>query len=167
VVLAGGYLLWVSLKRKKMNARLGGELKQHSSASPQGISDPGQRARLDDLRKKFEQGVAEYRSRGKDLYTLPWYVIVGEPGSGKTEAVRHSNVGFPPGMQDEFQGVGGTINMNWWFTNQAVLLDTAGRLMFEEVAPGGTSEWNSSSCSRRTAPPAPSTDCSSLFPPTA
>ena len=141
VVLAGGYLLWVSLKRKKMNARLGGELKQHSSASPQGISDPGQRARLDDLRKKFEQGVAEYRSRGKDLYTLPWYVIVGEPGSGKTEAVRHSNVGFPPGMQDEFQGVGGTINMNWWFTNQAVLLDTAGRLMFEEVAPGGTSEW--------------------------
>jgi type VI protein secretion system component VasK len=68
-------------------------------------------------------------------------VIVGEPGSGKTEAVRHSNVGFPPGMQDEFQGVGGTINMNWWFTNHAVLLDTAGRLMFEEVKPGETSEW--------------------------
>lgn len=44
-------------------------------------------------------------------------------------------------MQDEFQGVGGTINMNWWFTNQAVLLDTAGRLMFEEVKPGETSEW--------------------------
>ena len=82
-----------------------------------------------------------YKSRGKDLYKLPWYVIVGEPGSGKTEAVRHSNVGFPPGMQDEFQGVGGTINMNWWFTNHAVLLDTAGRLMFEEVKPGETSEW--------------------------
>ena len=44
-------------------------------------------------------------------------------------------------MQDEFQGVGGTINMNWWFTNHAVLLDTAGRLMFEEVKPGDTSEW--------------------------
>jgi type VI protein secretion system component VasK len=39
-------------------------------------------------------------------------------------------------MQDEFQGVGGTINMNWWFTNHAVLLDTAGRLMFEDVKPG-------------------------------
>ena len=44
-------------------------------------------------------------------------------------------------MQDEFQGVGGTINMNWWFTNHAVMLDTAGRLMFEEVKPGETSEW--------------------------
>jgi len=141
VVVLGGYLLVLAWRRKKRNAQLGGELAQHSAASPRGISDPGQRARLDDLRKKFDTGVTEYRSRGKDLYKLPWYVIVGEPGSGKTEAVRHSNVGFPPGMQDEFQGVGGTINMNWWFTNHAVLLDTAGRLMFEEVKPGETSEW--------------------------
>ena len=44
-------------------------------------------------------------------------------------------------MQDEFQGVGGTINMNWWFTNSAIILDTAGRLLFEEVIPGTTSEW--------------------------
>lgn len=141
VVLLGGYLLWTALRRKQRSAQLGGELAQHSSASPRSISDPGQRARLDDMRKKFETGVREYKSRGKDLYKLPWYVIVGEPGSGKTEAIRHSNVGFPPGMQDEFQGVGGTINMNWWFTNNAVLLDTAGRLMFEEVRPGETSEW--------------------------
>ena len=140
-LILGGYLLWSAWRRKLRSAQLGGELAQHSSASPRGISDPGQRARLDDLRKKFETGVREYKSRGKDLYKLPWYAIVGEPGSGKTEAVRHSNVGFPPGMQDEFQGVGGTINMNWWFTNNAVLLDTAGRLMFEEVRPGETSEW--------------------------
>src|SRR5436190_44276 len=141
VVLLGGYFLWTAWRRRQRSAQLGGELAQHASASPRGISDPGQRARLDDLRKKFETGVREYRSRGKDLYKLPWYVIIGEPGSGKTEAVRHSNVGFPPGMQDEFQGVGGTINMNWWFTNHAVLLDTAGRLMFEDVKPGETSEW--------------------------
>ena len=141
LVLLGGYLLWVYIKRRRQSAKMSGEMHQHSTASPRGISDPAKRARLDDLRKKFDEGVTAYRSRGKDLYSLPWYVIVGEPGSGKTEAVRHSNVGFPPGMQDEFQGVGGTINMNWWFTNNAVLLDTAGRLMFEEVKPGETSEW--------------------------
>src|SRR5690349_8459953 len=141
VVILGAFLLWTLWQRKRQARRMGGELQQHSSSSPRVISDPGKRARLDDLRKKFDQGVHEYRSRGKDLYSLPWYVVVGEPGSGKTEAIRHSNVGFPPGMQDEFQGVGGTINMNWWFTNHAVILDTAGRLMFDEVKPGETSEW--------------------------
>jgi hypothetical protein len=140
-VITAGYFAWKAWKQKQQNQQFGGEISQHSSATPRGLSDPGQRARLDDMRKKFQSGVEAYKSRGKDLYKLPWYVIVGEPGSGKTEAVRHSNVGFPPGMQDEFQGVGGTINMNWWFTNHAVLLDTAGRLMFEEVKPGETSEW--------------------------
>jgi hypothetical protein len=140
-LITAGYYGWKALTQKQQNQQFGGDISQHSSATPRGVSDPGQRARLDDMRKKFQSGVDAYKSRGKDLYKLPWYVIVGEPGSGKTEAVRHSNVGFPPGMQDEFQGVGGTINMNWWFTNHAVLLDTAGRLMFEDVKPGETSEW--------------------------
>src|ERR1041384_2441244 len=140
-VITGAYFAWKGWKQRQQNQQFGGDISQHSSATPRGLSDPGQRARLDDMRKKFQSGIEAYKSRGKDLYKLPWYAIVGEPGSGKTEAIRHSNVGFPPGMQDEFQGVGGTINMNWWFTNHAVLLDTAGRLMFEEVKPGETSEW--------------------------
>ena len=41
-------------------------------------------------------------------------------------------------MQDKLQGTGGTIDMNWWFTDNAVILDTAGRLMFEEAA---ANEW--------------------------
>jgi hypothetical protein len=114
---------------------------ENTSATPQGISAPAHVARLDDLRKKFEQGVQKFTAAGKSLYSFPWYLIVGEPGSGKTEAVRHCNVGFPPGLQDEYQGAGGTLNMNWWFTDHAVILDTAGRLMFEEVETGGSSEW--------------------------
>ena len=145
VVIVGGFWLWNLLKRKKQNARLRGELQQSTTAAPRGMS-PTDLAKLDSLRKKFEEGVEAFRSRGKDLYTLPWYVIIGEPGSGKTEAVRHCNVGFPPGMHEGdndtgYMGAGGTINMNWWFTNFAVLLDTAGRLVFEDVKPGETSEW--------------------------
>ncbi len=150
-VITGIYFAWKAFNQKQQNKQFGGDISQHSSATPRGVSDPGQRARLDDMRKKFQSGIEAYKSRGKDLYKLPWYAIVGEPGSGKTEAVRHSNVGFPPGMQDEFQGVGGTINMNWWFTNHAVLLDTAGRLMFEEVKPGETSEWKDESGPTRRA----------------
>jgi len=114
---------------------------QNTAVTPQGVGAAANLARLDDLRTKFEEGIAKFHAAGKSLYNFPWYMIVGEPGSGKTEAIRHCNVGFPPGLQDQFQGAGGTLNMNWWFTDHAVVLDTAGRLMFDEVDTGGSSEW--------------------------
>jgi len=133
---------WLVRKARQRKARpMERNLRDNLAATPQGVSEPARRARLDDLRKNFEDGVEKFKAAGKNLYSLPWYALVGEPGSGKTEAIRHCNVGFPPGLQDQLQGAGGTINMNWWFTNHAVVLDTAGRLMFEEIDPGATSEW--------------------------
>ncbi len=145
LVFVGGYFLWNRWKGKKQDSALGKEIEGGGSPAPTGMSATDI-ARLDSLRKKFQDGVEAFRTRGKNLYTLPWYVIIGEPGSGKTEAVRHCNVGFPPGMHEGendvgYMGTGGTINMNWWFTNYAVLLDTAGRLVFEQVKPGETNEW--------------------------
>lgn len=69
------------------------------------------------------------------LYQLPWYVIIGAPGAGKTTALVNSGLKFP--LADRFgkaalRGIGGTRNCDWWFTNQAVLLDTAGRYTTQE-----------------------------------
>lgn len=111
------------------------------SKGARGAADPALKARMDDLRRKFEEGVTTFKQAGKDLYSLPWYLLVGPPGSGKTEALRHSNVGFPPGLQDPLQGSGGTLNMHWWFTNHAVVIDTAGRMFMEGADEGGGSEW--------------------------
>ncbi|HAV64547.1 MAG TPA: hypothetical protein DCY13_19535 [Verrucomicrobiales bacterium] len=141
VPLLGGYLFIVHRRKKKRQQMFKAGMDSGNAASPRGISDPNKRAKLDELRRKFMEGVNAYKARGKDLASLPWYVIVGEPGGGKSEAIRHSNIGFPPGLQDELQGVGGTINMHWWFSDRAVLLDTAGRLIFEEVPAGESSEW--------------------------
>ncbi|MHC4644351.1 MAG: type VI secretion protein IcmF/TssM N-terminal domain-containing protein [Planctomycetota bacterium] len=136
-------LYWRVLKwfKKRKAAPMERGVIENTSAAPRGVSEAAHLARLDDLRKKFEDGIAKFQAAGKSLYNFPWYMIVGEPGSGKTEAIRHCNVGFPPGLQDQFQGAGGTLNMNWWFTDHAVIVDTAGRLMFEEVETGGSSEW--------------------------
>ncbi len=145
VAIAGAVFALYKVISKKMSKRKAKpfeeKMAESASATPSGVSDPGSRAKLDDLRKRFEEGISVFKEHGKDLYTMPWYVIVGEPGSGKTEAMRHSNVGFPPGLQDQLQGVGGTVNMHWWFTNHAVMIDTAGRLMFDEVAAGNVDEW--------------------------
>ncbi|HEV3210766.1 MAG TPA: type VI secretion protein IcmF/TssM N-terminal domain-containing protein, partial [Chthoniobacterales bacterium] len=138
-LILGLYLLLVFWVRSRKAAELRGEIA--TSAANRGVTDAAARGRLEDLRRNFAKGIEKFEAAGKDFYGLPWYVIAGEPGSGKTEAIRRSQAGFPPGLQDEFQGVGGTINMNWWFTNYAVILDTAGRLIFEEVEAGTTSEW--------------------------
>ena len=135
------YTLILRQVRNRRAASFAESVQSQSSSSPSSLSKAEQIAKLDDLRRKFEEGVETFRRAGKDFYSLPWYLLIGESGSGKTEAMRRSGVGFPSGVQDYLQGVGGTINMHWWFTNQAVVLDLAGRVVFGEVASGASSEW--------------------------
>ena len=64
------------------------------------------------------------------LYDLPWYVIIGPPGAGKTTALVNSGLKFPlarGATPAAVAGVGGTRYCDWWFTDEAVLIDTAGR----------------------------------------
>jgi hypothetical protein len=143
-VIAVAMFLWSIYQKvsgQKRSRALSHQLAAHSSGAPSAIHDPALLATLDRLRENFARGIEKFEAVGKDLYSLPWYIVCGEPGSGKTEAVRRCKVGFPPGLQDEMQGAGGTINMHWWFTNYAVLIDTAGKLLFQEAPPGTTSEW--------------------------
>ncbi|MBI2496711.1 MAG: hypothetical protein HYV75_01870, partial [Opitutae bacterium] len=153
MVLWQMYLKWTGHKRSRA---LSSQLAAHSSGTPSAIHDPALLATLDRLRENFARGIQKFEAVGKDLYSLPWYIVCGEPGSGKTEAVRRCKVGFPPGLQDEMQGAGGTINMHWWVTNYAVLIDTAGKLLFQEAPPGSTTEWTEFlSLLRKTRPNCP------------
>ena len=60
------------------------------------------------------------------LYSRPWYIIIGPPGAGKTTALVNSGLRFP--FSDAaLKGVGGTRNLDFWFADEAVMVDTAGR----------------------------------------
>lgn len=141
LLLFGGYFLWRRRLARREREQFSSAVEAQTAATPKAISDPNQRADLDRVRQKFQTGLQEYKKRGKDLYKLPWYVIIGESGSGKTEAIRHSGIDFPPGLQDELQGSGGTVNMDWWFTNRGIILDTAGSMLFNEARAGEAPEW--------------------------
>ena len=74
-------------------------------------------------------------SRKNRIYGLPWYVIIGPPGSGKTTALLNSGLKYPLSEklgEQAIQGVGGTRNCDWWFTDQAVMIDTAGRYITQD-----------------------------------
>ncbi len=106
--------------------------------------------RTDELRARFDEAIATLKStrkRGKrlNLYELPWYVIIGPPGSGKTTALQHSGLHFPLADrhgQGPVEGIGGTRNCDWWFTDEAILLDTAGRYVTQDSdAAADQKEW--------------------------
>src|SRR5580658_3016195 len=72
------------------------------------------------------------RTRGSRgyLYEQPWYAIIGPPGAGKTTALLNAGLHFPLAAEmgkGALSGVGGTRLCEWWFTEEAVLIDTAGR----------------------------------------
>ena len=82
---------------------------------------------LESIRERFREASA---TLGDRIDQLPWYVFIGAPGSGKTTALLHSGLKFvaPSATTGTaLGGVGGTRNCDWWFTEEAVLLDTAGR----------------------------------------
>ncbi len=91
-------------------------------------------------REKFRGKLADLKANGLSVYKLPWFVLIGEPGCGKTASLIHSGLDFPLG-KDEVPGFGGTRNYNWWFSNEAVILDTAGRIAFQEEGTTDKVEW--------------------------
>jgi type VI secretion system protein ImpL len=64
---------------------------------------------------------------GNPLYVLPWYMVIGESGSGKTTAIQSAHLSSPFAEVSRTSGISGTRNCDWWFFEQAILIDTAGR----------------------------------------
>ena len=102
------------------------------------------------LKRRFDEALqilkqSRKNDGGSSLYSLPWYIIIGPPAAGKTTALLNSGLKFP--LEDrigsgELKGVGGTRNCDWLFTDQAVLLDTAGRYVTQDShAAMDSAEW--------------------------
>ncbi len=97
-----------------------------AAAEEMGILRERLGAALTQLRKSQASG----NKKRQYLYELPWYILIGPPGSGKTTALINSGLNFPLSNKfgrDPLRGVGGTRNCDWWFSDEAILLDTAGR----------------------------------------
>ncbi len=127
------YRAWRIVQARRQAAEVMASLAADTAPDPASVATAEElatlRQRMDEalaLLKKARLGGDERRN----LYQLPWYVIIGPPGSGKTTALVNSGLHFPLAAQlgeGAIRGVGGTRNCDWWFTDQAVLLDTAGR----------------------------------------
>src|SRR5262249_56083191 len=129
--------------------------RRKDAALEQGLDAQGQRA-LGQARVRDRENVKALQGQWKAqvealrrsrigrqrrwLYFLPWYVIIGAPASGKSTAINNSGLRFPMG-QPKLSGTGGTKNCDWWFAEEAIILDTAGRYAFSDDNEPDREEW--------------------------
>lgn len=130
---------WVlmALTRYIRSRRKNAQMLDSLANEPLSPADEARAAEEQILQSKMQDAVATLKSRNfsktggsRFIYELPWYVIIGPPGAGKTTLLSNSGLDFP--LEEthgklSVKGVGGTRNCDWWFTDKAVLLDTAGR----------------------------------------
>ncbi|WP_176517288.1 type VI secretion system membrane subunit TssM [Pseudomonas faucium] len=84
------------------------------------------------------QGSAKPGANKDALYALPWYLVIGQPASGKSTMLYQSGLTFPYADREgaRVAGLGGTRNCDWFFSSEAVLLDTAGRYIDNQEEAG-------------------------------
>jgi type VI secretion system protein ImpL len=121
-----GLFAWL---RRRRDARLIVETAAAANASATlhdtrlAEAEASQRQALADALGKLRRAAG---GKGQHLYQLPWYLLIGPPGTGKTTALLHSGLNFPL-AEGKVGGVGGTRQCDWWLSDSAVLIDTAGR----------------------------------------
>jgi type VI secretion system protein ImpL len=128
--------LYKELKAKKAGQQLADDLAAPGAAVAKSGPTPDAEE-VAQLQKNFQSALKILRStkmKGQhgeqQFHNLPWYIIIGPPGAGKTTALANSGLPFPLAGQfgnQGLRGVGGTRDCDWWFTDDAVLIDTAGR----------------------------------------
>ncbi len=86
------------------------------------------------LAERMSEALVKLKKAGGKtyLYDLPWYIIVGPPGAGKTTALKNSGIEFHGVDGSDEAGFGGTRNCDWFFAEDAVLIDTAGRYVTQD-----------------------------------
>ncbi|MCL1916660.1 MAG: hypothetical protein FWG17_08175, partial [Desulfovibrionaceae bacterium] len=98
------------------------------------------------LENRWNRAVAIMREsylgrRGNPLYALPWYMIMGKTGAGKSSSIRHSGLSaMQTDIGPEDEGVN-TRNCDWHFFREAVVMDTAGRYAVPLNEAEDSAEW--------------------------
>jgi type VI secretion system protein ImpL len=132
-------LVWVAIEATRVLLERRRNQKMIAALAEGAEEESLSRLEAEQLSERFASALEVLKSRkfggksggSKLLYQLPWYMFIGAPGSGKTTALVNCGLRFPlaaPGASAQaVGGVGGTRNCDWWFTDRAVLIDTAGR----------------------------------------
>lgn len=135
ILLWGGINFYLYVRSQQITAEMVADLVDKKNAATSLEEQATEEVAI--LHARFNEAFQTLKKIGRQshknqqsLQELPWYLLIGAPGSGKTTVLLNSGLSFPLANkfgQSRIAGVGGTRHCDWWFTDQAVFLDTAGR----------------------------------------
>lgn len=108
---------------------------------------PSLEASIDVLRAGFRQALRTlsqtrvYRGRSERWRkSLPWFLLLGPQGSGKTSLLEYSGLNLPLNVREDkaWQPPAPTPGCDWYFAEQGVVLDTSGHYLTQGDAVGAT-----------------------------
>ncbi|VWD43860.1 type VI secretion system membrane subunit TssM [Burkholderia contaminans] len=135
VVLFGMFRLWQKMREddaflKKM-LRLDRKKEDSPAATRLQKVEGGVTSALARLKsmRTGARGLGKLFQGKRYLYELPWYITLGSQGSGKTSVLMNGGLAFP--VTEQMQRAAGrpagdAAAVDWWLTNDAVLIDTTG-----------------------------------------
>ncbi|MCC6652731.1 MAG: type VI secretion system membrane subunit TssM [Candidatus Eisenbacteria bacterium] len=140
IVVVLGVVVWLIMREleaakagKGIEKELDGQVEREIERSTF-----GQQAEVRNLKSEWDAAIAEFKKSpagrrlgDKALATMPMYLLIGPSGAGKTTLIQES--GLPSALTDasrkmrSVRGVGGARSFQWFFTEQAILLDMSGK----------------------------------------
>lgn len=136
----------IFIRKLLFRRREEGFIKQVIEQDDSLVAEKDRARRLGDLQDQWKRTVRAFKrshlkKMGNPLYVLPWYIMVGEPDSGKSTALRNSGLTSASLDIDQPLGTSSTKNCDWWFFKDAIILDTTGRYAKQSEENGDRAEW--------------------------
>jgi type VI secretion system protein ImpL len=163
VIKSGGMRLWIAIailviaivliiiskKREKKKAKQVEDSLMLEADSLVMTSSGAQRAANERARDELAEAIAGLKKTkgaggASALSVLPWFLVLGKAGSGKSRMVRNSGLTFPgsgPSEKRGGRGVGPGKNIAFWFTSQAIVLEASGRFVGKEDDAESRHDW--------------------------
>ncbi|AZF05134.1 type VI secretion system membrane subunit TssM [Pseudomonas sp. R5-89-07] len=88
------------------------------------------RGRFNDALQRLKTSPRYGERNARWRHELPWYLLIGEPGSGKTQLLAAAGLQSPLDQADTRPERGGA-QCDWYFAEDGVLIDTPGRYLIQ------------------------------------
>ncbi len=147
LIVMGLLLIWaainiVRLSRRAREAEAKNE-EEENEEEPEIDTDELAKSEAALVKSKVEKSLAILKTASVDgkvgrkiIYQLPWYLMIGAAEAGKTTALLRSGLKFPLshklGQKVDAAKVEPTAECEYWFSNNAIIVDAAGRYAMQD-----------------------------------